>query len=1606
MALGQFNPWLQLGLQTWFNPSMSLSQNTTQTPRINTTQKRSSTYNSRYPWFDEENYKKLERMVDERWVTWDEKYQVMDQLYEIYYPQVLNKQKLGERQKVINQWVYDNWEALLSWDTWVNMATKLTQLSQMAKQKFWIAYNTPDEQVINAMINGVPNWANLLSEYINSWNPELLYQAWLSDEKQWADYEYWKAKINNLLEKDWKKLSLNWLNYVQNRKLLYDVVDLAKEQWIIKAANDKEALKLLVKYNPELQEVVQELNKIELSDEDKKLLWMKEETTWDKAKDVIGLGNPITQWAKLFEYWQELLWNTKLGNWLGIWNNEPATYEEVSAFTRWKEKLKDDFWRQLANKMWTESSAPLDSMEKFFYRTYRDTENLWSKFVDWANKNLPTKWIYEAQLGRKLTDEEYNQIIEQERLANEEKRKLNQDEVMYQTDLVNDAYQKRIEKYLDPDVEYYANSLWMTEALNNWLTAPFLYKAWWDMAQNRDMPLIIGASIVQPEVWWVLMGMDSFARENQEAFEELSKINWVSYDTARNWANIVWLLSAAVELWLENALWWVETTTAKNIRNQFMNEYTKWVTDMVSKKWFLDMLEKWATTQFRASLEEWLEEILQQTIHNIGTTILDSDAEAKDLIKWLRESFEWGFYNPLNILAWWSDMWKYYKNNKWAMIQSANESAYNLWGNISEWAYNLWTDIWSIVNTVKWIKTPNMQSDLLTRTIPEKVVEWWMKLTPTERARVEQTWITPANFILSEWLAWLDNQDKIIQLANIWAEWYNNVTNTFKEVIPDTEKIESKEAQKMLNIMAKVIENSDILSEEYADYLETIKNLAQQTEFDPYTALAIKRDFDALAWHDLYNSKWQVMKNIEKETIAWWRADLNEKLNELWDKYGVDVRKENQRVMNSITIRDGLLRAMSQNKKNNFLWLWDLWFGALLSSGNPVQAAAMIWLKKFAQNNIWNMAQKLYNLNNTPLTPLEKKGASFIKKWNNNAGNLSLGSIVNNPSSVDNTQQGVDAWDLWALPLDAIKSKEVWNNPTDVENWWRILNNEINENWVVKEMTADEEYQQMVNRIMTPKEVEKIVEMAWNANNLRDFYDGEYNTSLEWLKWEWSDQVEMYAENTFATQRMIEAHPELLDWGTTFSEVLDAYLDWTLIWQSDASIERMDLSQAEAYTPTKFYEPQELKNAEEVWEEANKKVTKANKNEVYQARWDFVIDAHNPWFVQELWLTDAEVNKKLRDWAAYPAKAKNLSNRINDWVAAPYRWAWLENSSIVKSMTVSDADLEKMVKKVEWNSQEYERKYISNAMLALNTHIDWSPLTFEFVRWNELDRVDQQWRTHNVAGNYNEQTNTIRISRAWQNTVAHEMGHYLDYLRGRQLFGVNVTLSEWGGRNLESLTEDQKKFVKHFDSFMTDLKLSWDSYSEYTMTPTEIFARFVGRFTEWTRNTATNDRFGYESKWYNDKFIEKDYIEFTKILQEKSKLDLANEYTKYEEYLEKNEQWKGEPKISEQTMSEDELRKREKRGLKEDTDTQWDKKDIPPMETKYHPDGYLSIKLYWELSEDELIDLQGYEYEPIKRVNIDIYDPDTWKNINSNELKTIQEAISFIEKNFAGKEGL
>lgn len=223
MALGQTNTWFQIGMKTPFSsafstPSFNTNQNTKKTTSKNNTL---VTYNSRYPWFDEEDYKRLVEIADSTGVTWSEKAQLMDELYQYYYPQVYNKHKLDERQVEINNAVYEHGTALVNGDAQTNANLKLTQLSQKAKEKFGIAYDTPDNDVIAAMTKGIPNGEQLLTDYINNGNPELLYQAWIYDRptQQWGTKDLinqasspsdkaWSDK--NLLEK-WETVT-NYTN--------------------------------------------------------------------------------------------------------------------------------------------------------------------------------------------------------------------------------------------------------------------------------------------------------------------------------------------------------------------------------------------------------------------------------------------------------------------------------------------------------------------------------------------------------------------------------------------------------------------------------------------------------------------------------------------------------------------------------------------------------------------------------------------------------------------------------------------------------------------------------------------------------------------------------------------------------------------------------------------------------------------------------------------------------------------------------------------------------------------------------------------------------------------------------------------------------------------------------------------------------------------------------------------------------------------------------------------------------------------------------------------------------------------------------------------------
>ena len=132
----------------------------------------------------------------------------MDQLYQVYLPQVLNRRKLDERQQEINDSVYKNWEALLNWDKEVTMWTDLTKLAQEAKKRYNIPYNVDDNELIKDIVADTENGNKLLYEYTQNWNPEIFYAAWIWDRPQQQETtwnEWWVQRwwVKTLINEAW-----------------------------------------------------------------------------------------------------------------------------------------------------------------------------------------------------------------------------------------------------------------------------------------------------------------------------------------------------------------------------------------------------------------------------------------------------------------------------------------------------------------------------------------------------------------------------------------------------------------------------------------------------------------------------------------------------------------------------------------------------------------------------------------------------------------------------------------------------------------------------------------------------------------------------------------------------------------------------------------------------------------------------------------------------------------------------------------------------------------------------------------------------------------------------------------------------------------------------------------------------------------------------------------------------------------------------------------------------------------------------------------------------------------------------------------------------------
>ena len=412
----------------------------------------------------------------------------------------------------------------------------------------------------------------------------------------------------------------------------------------------------------------------------------------------------------------------------------------------------------------------------------------------------------------------------------------------------------------------------------------------------------------------------------------------------------------------------------------------------------------------------------------------------------------------------------------------------------------------------------------------------------------------------------------------------------------------------------------------------------------------------------------------------------------------------------------------------------------------------------------------------------------------------------------------------------------------------------------------------VINESMTMEQAKTMIQKAFVLGGIYDWYDGEYKNGDDWIRAEGASEVALYIESDYSLMdKYFNDNQAYIDGDIYVDDVLEAYLAGTLVGKQAEKITRLDVSKGYEVTDNRFYAPKKFGDVKSLWEKANEKLTKANKAEVTEARKSFLFAAHNSDVAAELGISASEVNKKLRSWSNYSSKAKDISTRLNNGVAESNQWSGIQNCSILSQISVTDEDISSMVKEIKGTSSEYQRNYIAKTMLALNTHIDWSELIFDFKK----GFVDENRRS--VRGLYENSKRTITIGgSSYQNTVAHEMGHALDYKWQRDLFGehaYNNALTDNHTRlDLIEGGEEAQQFYKNFRNFIKSLTDVNVNYSAYTMDAGETFARFVAKFVEWVNVTANSNTFR-ESDFYGDKFTGSQYIEFVKLLQEKSKLD-------------------------------------------------------------------------------------------------------------------------------------
>ena len=760
MAFWQFNTWFQVWMgnkpfSSWLNTGFS-----SPLPATNTPKKEDNTYNPRYPWFDEEDYKKLEQMVASKGLTGSKKTEVMDQLYQQLYPKVLNKHKLDEREVEINNSVHQNGELLLNGNTEAKAWTWMTKIAQEAKKKYNIPYNVDDQQLVDDIVSETPDWNKLLYEYVNNWNPEIFYAAWIWDRpnqqwgttdlinqastngKSWEDKNkrekwetvtnytnviwYWTEKLD---EKAWE-FADNWLN------------------WGTKAAEwSTESLK--EKLDNMSQDEVERYRQIyqqALKDKD----WRVARVKWDTV--VWRLWNAI-KWDLSYEY-----------------NDED--------FMKWLISQKANLWESMSGADDILKGETNPNVIQFFGNIPSSALKTFTATVRGMTNPYDTlKWIYTL-----AATEEWHQAILQrygswEAFANA----LNTDPVWVADDML------AVAELVAWGVKWVWKLTW-----NEWLV---------NMVDNLNI-WSANDALAQQTVWGIYWGLDKLAwMTNSNAVNKLN--NFVQTESS---------LSKMVDAWKEwlknieesdfgqsiknakeefiNKVVWIDENDRAFIRDnkEIVNEYLDWKKNVETV--FDDVKEKVSEKRL-ANTEMWKEygELRKDKSKVVNTEWITSDMKKTLKKNWITIDKNWNLK--------FSDMSKFNAKQKAALIDAWNElKLVEKKKNINAW--NVLDMRQKFDDKLNWDgKAMDLNWNLSS---VDKATEWLiqdMRWVIDERAKTSVAWLKELDAKYSESLAemqqikkdwlnpdWTFKDNARSKLRNLTKAWNEEKLARLEKVIP------------------------------------------------------------------------------------------------------------------------------------------------------------------------------------------------------------------------------------------------------------------------------------------------------------------------------------------------------------------------------------------------------------------------------------------------------------------------------------------------------------------------------------------------------------------------------------------------------------------------------------------------------------------------------------------------------------------------------------------------------------------------------------------------------------------------------------------------------